>query len=153
MRLEADANVVRTVETGKMCVNLRFCTQYLEFVGVQYMLDRKRGKRQKDEDKSVKVELLHLTQPRGGRILHEQEYNTGHGIQAIPNEICREIWRQPSKPKVQQKPVVHLLLEGALGRLCEILSLPVQTSPQPRLDRTVVSSKAAKLYPFFQQQA
>ena len=46
------------------------------------MLDRKRGKRQKDEAKSVKVELLHLTQPRGGRILHEQEYNTGHGIQA-----------------------------------------------------------------------
>lgn len=28
----------------------------------------------------------------------------------------REIWREPGQPEVQQKPVLHLLLEGALGR-------------------------------------
>ena len=32
---------------------------------------------------------------RGGHILHEQEYNTGHGVSAISDEICREVRRQP----------------------------------------------------------
>lgn len=32
---------------------------------------------------------------RGNRILHEQEYNTGHGISAIPDEIRGEIRCQP----------------------------------------------------------
>lgn len=56
------------------------------------------------------------TQPRGGRPLHEQKYNTGHGIQAILDEVCTEIRRQPCQPQVQQKPLLHLLLEGPLGR-------------------------------------
>ena len=45
-------------------------------VGVQYKLDSRGRKEQKDEAASVKVELSHLTQPRGSRILHEKEYNT-----------------------------------------------------------------------------
>ena len=28
-----------------------------------------------------------------------KKYNTGHGVSAIPNEICGEIWRQPGQPK------------------------------------------------------
>ena len=32
-----------------------------------------------------------------------------------PNEVCGEIWRQPRQSEVQQKPVIHLLLEAALG--------------------------------------
>ena len=90
-------------------------------------MDRKGGKRQKYEAKTVKVKLLHLTQPRGGHILHEQEHNTGHGIQAIHNEICREIWRQPSKPEIQQKPLVYLLLESAKGRKRGDSGLPLRT--------------------------
>ena len=33
--------------------------------------------------------------------------------------------------RVQQKPVVHLLLEAALGRECGVPGLPVQTPSQP----------------------
>ena len=63
----------------------------------------------------VKVELPYNNFPKGDHIPHEQEYNTRHGLQAIPNEVRREIWRQPRQPEVQQEPVVHLLLEAALG--------------------------------------
>ena len=52
-------------------------------------------KRMKDRAKSVKVELPHNNLTKGGHILHEQEYNTGHGVQAILNEIRGEIRRQP----------------------------------------------------------
>ena len=62
----------------------------------------------------VKVELPHNNFTRGDPIPHEQKYNTGHGLQAITNEVCREIWRQPSQPEIQQKPLLHLLLETAL---------------------------------------
>ncbi len=68
---------------------------------------------------------------RGDHILHEQKYNTGHGVSAIPNEICGEIWRQPGQPKVQQEPVVYLLLEGTLGWECGISGLPVPAASQP----------------------
>ena len=71
-------------------------------------MDSGERKKQKDEAASVKVELPHSTQPREDHILHEQEYNTGHGVQAIPNEIRGEVWRQPSQPEVQQGPVVYL---------------------------------------------
>jgi hypothetical protein len=54
----------------------------------------------KDGAASVKVELPHLTAPKGGHILHEQKYNTGHGIPAIPHEICREVRRLPGEPEV-----------------------------------------------------
>lgn len=81
--------------------------------------------------KSVKVELPHLTQPKGGHILHEKECNAGHGIQAIPNEICGEIRGQPNQPEVQQEPVLYLLLEETLGRKCGVPGLPVQTSSHP----------------------
>ena len=63
----------------------------------------------------VKVELPHTNQTKGDHIPHEQEYNTGHGISAIPNEVRREVQREPCQSEVQQKPVVHLLLEAALG--------------------------------------
>ena len=52
-------------------------------------------KRMKDRAKSVKVELPHNNLTKGGHILHGQEYNTGHGVQAILNEIRGEIRRQP----------------------------------------------------------
>ena len=68
---------------------------------------------------------------RGGHILHEQEYNTGHGISAIPDEVCGEIWRQPCQPEVQQEPVVHLLLEGALEWDTGVAGLSVKTATQP----------------------
>lgn len=85
----------------------------------------------KDKALSVKVELSHHNLTKGGHILHEQEYNTGHGVQAILNEVCGEIRREPGLPEVQQKPVVHLLLAGSLGWKCGIPCLPVSTSSQP----------------------
>ena len=85
----------------------------------------------KDKASSVKVEVADNNLMRGGHILHEDEYNTGHGISAIPDEICGEIRRQPRQPEVQQEPVVHLLLEGPLGWDSGIFSLSVQTAPQP----------------------
>ena len=63
----------------------------------------------------VIVKLPYQTSPKGDHIPHEQEYNTRHGLSAIPNEVRREIRRQPRQPEVQQEPVVHLLLEAALG--------------------------------------
>ena len=37
-------------------------------------------------------------------IPHEQEYNTRHGILAIPNEVCGEVRRQSRRPEIQQNP-------------------------------------------------
>ena len=85
----------------------------------------------KDTASSVKVELRHNNLTRGGHILHEQEYNTGHGISAIPDEVCGEIRRQPGQPKVQQEPVVHLLLESPLGWNGAVPVLPVPAASQP----------------------
>ena len=62
-------------------------------------MDRER-KRMKDTASSVIVELPHTNCTRGDHILHEQEYNTGHGVSAIPDEVCGEIWRQPRQPEV-----------------------------------------------------
>ena len=58
----------------------------------------------------VKVELPH-NNLKGDHIPHEQEYNTRHGLQAIPDEVHRKIRCQPRQPEVQQKPFVHLLLK------------------------------------------
>ena len=85
----------------------------------------------KDKVSSVIVEVADNNCTRGGHILHEQEYNTGHGIPAIPDKICRKIWRQPSQPEIQQEPVVHLLLESTLGWNGRVFGLSVQTAPQP----------------------
>ncbi len=85
----------------------------------------------KDKASSVIVEVADNNLTRGGHILHEQEYNTRHGISAIPDEIRREIRHQPCQQKVQQKPVVYLLLEGALGWKCFFPGLPVPASSQP----------------------
>ena len=79
----------------------------------------------------VIVKLPHQTSPKGDHIPHEQKYNTRHGLSAIPNEVHREIRRQPRQPEVQQEPVVHLFLEAALGRKCGVPCLPAQTPPQP----------------------
>ena len=49
----------------------------------------------KDKASSVKVGVADNNLTRGGHILHEQEYNTRHGIPAIPDEVCGEIRRQP----------------------------------------------------------
>ena len=79
----------------------------------------------------AKVELPHNNLAKGDHIPHEQEYNTGHGISSIPNEVRREIRCEPRQPEVQQKSVVHLFLEATLGRKCGVLGLSVQTPPQP----------------------
>ena len=54
----------------------------------------------KDKASSVIVELPHTNCTRGDHILHEQEYNTGHGVSAIPDEVRGEIRRQPCQPEV-----------------------------------------------------
>ena len=82
----------------------------------------------KDRALSVKVELSHNNLTKGGHILHEQEYNTGHGVQTILNEVCGEIRREPGQPEVQQKQVVYLFLAGPLGRKCVVLGLPIPTA-------------------------
>ena len=79
----------------------------------------------KDKASSVIVELLHNNLTRGDHILHEKEYNTGHGVSAIPNAVRRKIWREPCQPEVQQEPVVHLLLEEAVGWHTGVIGLPV----------------------------
>ena len=83
----------------------------------------------KDKASSVIVELPHTNCTRGDHILHEQEYNTGHAVSAIPDEVRRKIWRQPGQPEIQQKPVVYLLLEGALERDTRVIGLPVPSAP------------------------
>ena len=83
----------------------------------------------KDKVSSVIVEVADNNCTRGGHILHEQEYNTGHGISAIPDEVCREIRRQPGQPEIQQEPVVHLLLEGTLERDARVIGLPFPAAP------------------------
>ena len=78
----------------------------------------------KDMVSWVIVKLPHQTIPKGDHIPHEQKYNTRHGLSAIPNEVHREIRRQPRQPEVQQEPVVHLFLEAALERKCGVPCLP-----------------------------
>ena len=85
----------------------------------------------KDKASSVIVELPHTNCMRGGHILHEQEYNTRHGIPAILDEVRGETRRQAGWPEVQQEPFVYLLLEGALGWNRGIPGLPVPAAPQP----------------------
>ena len=84
----------------------------------------------KDRASRGKVELLLTNLLKGGHILHDQ-YNTRHAVPAIPDEIRGEIRREPSKSKIQQKPVIYLLLAGPLGWQCGAPGLPVPTSPQP----------------------
>ena len=54
----------------------------------------------KDKASSVKVGVVDNNLRRGGHILHEQEYNTGHAVSAIPDEVRRKIWRQPGQPEI-----------------------------------------------------
>ena len=54
----------------------------------------------KDKASSVKVGVADNNSTRGGHILHEQEYNTGHGIPAIPNEVCGKVRGEPRQPEV-----------------------------------------------------
>ena len=63
-------------------------------------IGQKNKKRMKDKASSVKVGVADNNLTRGGHILHEQEYNTGHGISAIPDEVRGEIRRQPGQPEV-----------------------------------------------------
>ena len=76
-----------------------------------------------------KVELPHNNLMRGGHILHEQAYSTGHGVSAIPDEIRGELRGQPRQPEVQQEPVVYLLLEDPLGWNSGLFSLPIPAAP------------------------
>ena len=83
----------------------------------------------KDTASSVKVGVADNNLTRGGHILHEQEYNTGHGVSAIPDEVRREIRGRPGQPEVQQEPVIHLLLEETLGRHAGVIGLSVPAAP------------------------
>ena len=94
-------------------------------------LGQSKKKRMRDRVSCAKVELPHNNLAKGDHISHEQEYNTGHGIPAISHEVCRKIWRQPRQSEIQQEPVVHLLLEAALGWKCGIPCLSVQAASQP----------------------
>ena len=87
-------------------------------------------KRMKDRVSSVIVGVADNNCTRGGPILHEQEYNTRHGVSAIPNEIHGEIRRKPRQPEVKQ-PVVHLLLEIPMGWNGSVSGLSVQATSQP----------------------
>ena len=84
-----------------------------------------------DKASSVNIGVADNNVTRGGQILHEQEYNTGHGVSAIPDEIHREMRCESREPEVQQKPVVYLLLEDPLGWNSGLFGLPVQTASQP----------------------
>ena len=64
---------------------------------------------------SVIVEVADNNKTKGDHILHEQKYNTRHGVSAIPDEVRGEIRRQPGQPKVQQEPLLYLFLESPLG--------------------------------------
>ena len=85
----------------------------------------------RDRVSCAKVELPHNNLAKGDHISHEQEYNTGHGIPAISHEVRRKIRRQPRQSEIQQEPVVHLLLEAALGWERGIPCLSVQAASQP----------------------
>ena len=97
-------------------------------VRVQYILDS-RIKRMKEMASSDKVEVADNNVTRGGHILHEQAYSTRHGVSAIPDAIRGKIWCEPSRPEVQQEPVVHLLLEEPLGWNSSLFSLPIPAAP------------------------
>ena len=94
-------------------------------------LGQSKKKRMRDRVSCAKVELPHNNLAKGDHISHEQEYNTGHGIPAISHEVRRKIRRQPRQSEIQQEPVVHLLLEAALGWKCGIPGLSVQAASQP----------------------
>ena len=58
----------------------------------------------------------HTNCTRGDQILHEQEYNTGHGVSTIPDEVRRKYAVSRASRKYNKKLVVCLLLEeGSLG--------------------------------------
>ena len=95
---------------------------------------------------SDKVELPHNNLTRGGHILHEQAYNTGHGISAIPDAIRGKIWCEPSRPEVQQEPVVYLLLEGALGWNGAVSVLPVRTPHSHPNQHTEAELKLSRIW-------
>ena len=122
----------------------------------------------KDKASWVKVEVADNNLTKGDHILHDQKYNTGHGVSAIPDEICGEIRREPGQPEVQQEPIVHLLLESPVGWNSGFFGLPVPAASQPSQpahrsgaeadpgyapqescswhDRTVAPSEAARIY-------
>ena len=85
----------------------------------------------KDRASSVKVEVADNNLTRGGHILHGKEYNTGHGISAILDEIRGKIRREPSQPEIQQEPVIYLLLERTLGWDGAVSGLPVPAAASP----------------------
>ena len=85
--------------SSKKVVNVTFLLRS-GFCRITIHLGQVNKKRMKDRAKSVKVELPHNNLTKGGHILHEQEYNTGHGVQAIPDEIRGEIRRQPCQPEI-----------------------------------------------------
>ena len=45
---------------------------------------------------------------KGDHIPHEQEYNTGRGVSAIPNEVRGAVRREPCQQEAQQKRIIHL---------------------------------------------
>ena len=85
--------IFRILQGGTVCPEIGRCRITIDVGQVN-----KKG--MKDKALSVKVELRHNNLAKGGHILHEQKYNTGHGVSAIPDEIRSEIRCQPGQQKV-----------------------------------------------------
>ena len=61
---------------------------------------------------------------------HEQN-NTRHEVSAIPIEVCKETWCSSREPKIQQRPVIHILLAKTIRRQPGIAGLSIAQATQP----------------------
>ena len=96
-------------------------------VELQYILDSGR-ERETGMDASDRIESpQHNSSERKCPFLYEQ-HNTGHEVQTIPFELRPEIRSQPSQQKIQQEPILHLLLAETMGRYGRFDRMPVKTS-------------------------
>ena len=92
------------------CFAMRTLPTYLSFVSILSMANLLQA--------TLPLAVLiscHTNFTEGDHIPYEPKYNTRHVISAIADEICREIRRQPRRPKAQQKSVVHLLYGSSVG--------------------------------------
>ena len=65
---------------------------------------------------SVIVELPHKISGKGYP-LHDN-YNTRYELKTIPHAVCSHSRSEPSQPKKQHDPFIHLLLAETLGWPC-----------------------------------
>ena len=60
------------------------------------------------------VELLHKTS--GKELTLRGNYNTGHEVQAIPNEVYGHLRSKQGQPEIQQSQILYILLAESMGR-------------------------------------